>query len=178
MCLHFWRFTVQLENLSSLFVFFVRVSSRLCCWSSSGFTSWETTRPPWRLPDCRSPSRDTAPCPGPSHPQPRLPLFRSVSRPRILLSNLDSPQVGNTVLYLCCPVAHSFYCTAVFSWSMSLPSSGLAPFEKFLASNFTSSLQHSGLEREISIQKAGELAQKQLNSSALHLIAVIIELDE
>ncbi len=49
-------------------------------------------------------------------------------------------------------------------------------FEKFLALNLTSFRMHAGLKREISIQKAGELAKEWRNGSGLHLVAVIIEL--
>lgn len=74
------------------------VSSRPCCWSSSGSISSETTRPPWRPPACPSPSRDTAPCPGPSRLRPQRPHSRSASPPPILPPNLASPQVSTTVL--------------------------------------------------------------------------------
>lgn len=175
------------------------VSSRPCCWNSSASISSETIRPPWRLPACQSPSRDTAPCPGPSRLQPQRPLSQSASPPPILPPNLASPQVSTTflsrwtsslyVLLLVVFDVESVFCLQS-SWaapnlfiycfhSRSLTLDCLKhSFDKFLALNFTSSLMHWGVKRETSIQKAGELAREWCNGSGLHLAAVIIELEE
>lgn len=95
--MRFWRKSSNRNrkcDITGQVWFFNRcVSSRPCCWSSSGSISWGTTRPPWRLPACPSPSQDIALSPGPSRLQPRPPPSRSAFLPLTLRPNLTSPQV-------------------------------------------------------------------------------------
>lgn len=96
-------------------IVYLCVSSRPCCWSSSGSISWETIRPPWRLPACQSLSRDTAPCPGPSRLRPQPPPSQSASPPPILPPNLASPQVSATILSLIEPLfSYSYLISSLF----------------------------------------------------------------
>lgn len=74
----------------TLFFLCVCESSRPSCWSSSGSTSWGTTRLRWRQPDYQSASQDIVHCPGPSRPPPLPP---SPWSSRSWRPSLDSPRV-------------------------------------------------------------------------------------
>lgn len=72
-------------------------NSRHSYWSSSGSTSSETIRPPWRRPAYRSPSPATGPSPAPS---PHRPPPTSPSWCRNPPPSPASPQVRPTVPHL------------------------------------------------------------------------------